>query len=211
MDTNSILIALDEMLVAQGFHRRQVPDVLACWARRSLLTGNRAVVVIECPGDEDPALFAREQKKRCSKAAGFFIPFLFEVGLQIIVVGPPALTDPTTVVDTYSNQICVLQSVHVVDLKRRRITSGATWGQVVTGPLQTAIADTLRMAIVRDTPKELESAITTEEPFIPGARDARLEFRSVVLPNWLRTLFVVIICSGVLVFLVRLALRMARQ
>jgi hypothetical protein len=108
---------------------------------------NRAVVVIEAPDDADPALFARDQKGVCRRAAGFFLPVLYEIGLQVVVVGPPVRTDPTSVVDKYSNQVCVLQSVHVIDVEGKVVTSGATWGQFVTGPVQRAIAQAMRVAV----------------------------------------------------------------
>src|SRR5689334_17186214 len=114
--TTQLITELDNTLIPRGFRRRAAEGVLGCWVRRTLMT-NRAVVVIQAPPDADPALFARDQKRASRKAAGFFIPVLYEIGLQIVVVGPPVRTDPTRVVDRYSNQVCILQSVHVVDLE----------------------------------------------------------------------------------------------
>ncbi len=146
MIVTTVLSELDKVLLPRGFKRRASENVLGCWVRRTLMT-NRAVVVIKAPDDVDPALFARNQKGACRKAAGFFLPFLYEIGLQIVVVGPPVRTEPTSVVDTYSNQVCVLQSVHVVDVEGKVATSGATWGQFVTGEIQSAIARALRIAV----------------------------------------------------------------
>lgn len=143
---NHVLAALDEALKSAGFRQLESDGVLACWIRRTGST-NRAVVAIECPLDEDPALFAQAQRGMCRKAAGFFVPFLYPIGLQIVVIGPRVQTDPVSVVDTYNNQICCLQSLHIVDLHMRHVTSARTWGQRVTGPLQTAIASSLRAAV----------------------------------------------------------------
>lgn len=83
------------------------------------------------------------------------------------MLGPPVGTDPTTVVDTYSNQVCVLQSVHVVDLVAGVATSGATWGQVVTGEIQAAVAGALRAAVRDGTPDTGTRHV--EEPLVRSA------------------------------------------
>ena len=101
-----ILADVETTLHPLGFRRRLAPGVLACWVRRKL-NHNRAVVAIECPRGEAPAIFARLQKIVCRKAAGFYIPVFYEIGLQTIVLGPPVMTDPIDVVDTISNGICL--------------------------------------------------------------------------------------------------------
>ena len=88
-----IQAALEGALTPFGFRRRPADGVISCWVLRTFMR-NRAVVVIYCRDDKDPALFAREQRGLCRSAAGFFIPVLYEIGLQIVVVGPPAVTDP---------------------------------------------------------------------------------------------------------------------
>jgi hypothetical protein len=190
----SLLAALDETLRGHGFRRRSAASVLACWVRRSVWTGNRAVVVIECPPDCDPAVFARGEKKRCAAASGFYIPVLFETGLQIVVFGPSVRTDPMAVVDRFSNQICVLQSVHVVDIKGGRVWSGATWGQRVTGPVQAAIVEALQSALNHGT-------------FAPTLLSSRQSSEKwMQLPRWLQTSMRLAMWVALLVFVLRVVL-----
>jgi hypothetical protein len=176
--TAQILKELDGALSHLGFRRRTARRVLACWVLRKL-SYNRAVVVIECPSSEDPAVFAREQKSVCRKAAGFFIPFFYEVGLQIVVLGPAAITDPKSVVDAYSNQICVLQSVYVVDLAGRSVTSGATWGQTVTRPIQEVVASALRYALVSTGSDTIDRGDSGSEQLVPAIEPPQPLRRSV--------------------------------
>src|SRR4051794_37941897 len=94
--------------------------VAAFW-RRCTWNTNRAVAVLRRPeGDFAIGPYCQRIKWRLLRHTRF-VPFLYEVGLQLIVVGdgleqvidaPEKLRE---IVDKVSNQFVVLQSVFVVD------------------------------------------------------------------------------------------------
>lgn len=192
VNTEAVLASVDRALGQRGFVRRDSDDVLACWVRRTLLT-NRAVVAIECPLQEDPAVFAREARRRCARAVGFRIPLFYGIGLQVITLGPRVRTPPTEVVDRIDNQWCVIQAVHVMDSANGTVASGATWGQVVSGSDQAFVSDALQRAAGSqgqpDHAVEVSSA-----PATPVSR--------VALPSWVRTAFVAAIVVAIAIQLV---------
>jgi hypothetical protein len=199
-----IIAELDAALTPIGFTRRPAVGAVACWAWRTL-NHNRAVVLIECPPNQDPALFARDHKNYCRGIAGFIVPIFYEMGLQIITLGPPVVTDPTAVVDKFSNQICVLQSVHIVDLERNVVTSAATWGQTVTKQTQEAIAYALRSAL-REAKKDAHDHGETsdnrkshgQQPLIKTAEQ----------PKWHRTWMTIAAWGALLAFIIAAILRL---
>jgi hypothetical protein len=85
---------------------------------------------------------------------------LYEVGLQVIIVGDgleQTLDLPDSlrgVVDLLSNQFVVLQSVFVVDTSTNRYAAARTWGQVITGEYQDAIAEGIEAAGIKPIPIE---------------------------------------------------------
>lgn len=140
--------AIDAALGPRGFTRRAVPPLApgqpglrALWVRRRLNT-NRGVALLEAPEGEDAATWARTQRWPAAKAGGFF-PLLYTLGLQAVVLGGRWDTRPALAVDGVDNQWCVLQAIHLVDLESRTLESGATWGQVVSGPDQDALVEGL--------------------------------------------------------------------
>jgi len=144
---SEVLEALGETLRERGYRSITAVDVGACWVRRTFNT-NRAVVLLDVPDNvDDPAPWAREQRLRCARAVGFRIPLFFHPGVQIVTLGPSAVTEPSAAVDRYDNQWCVIQAIHVVDLERPDVTSGATWGQVVSGSDQEAVAHRLQQVV----------------------------------------------------------------
>ena len=135
-----IFEALTEMLSGRGFRVVPADDVAMCWVRRTAMT-NRAVIALDVPeGVDDPAVWAREQRARCARAVGFRIPLLYHPGIQIVTLGPPPVTPPSSAVDRIDNQWCVIQALHMVDLRAGTVASGATWGQVISGSDQNAVA-----------------------------------------------------------------------
>jgi len=82
----------------------------------------------------------------------WFVPFFYEVGLQVIVVdnaldaSDRGAESIGTHVDRFSNQMVTLQSIFVVEWRRKQFASGRTWGQVITGRHQDAIAEGIRAA-----------------------------------------------------------------
>lgn len=153
VDASNIRAVLNETLMERGFRpRTEAADptgaspVVACWTRRTIFT-NRAAVVLRCPEAEDPAQFARASRRSCAKAAGFYVPVLYGIGLQVIVLGPGVQTPLEDAVDRIDNQWCVLQAIHVVDMSQGTVTSASTWGQVISGPDQQAVATALQRAL----------------------------------------------------------------
>ncbi|MEM6931575.1 MAG: hypothetical protein AAF602_31885 [Myxococcota bacterium] len=146
-DRTSILAVLAERLGARGFRAQPSDDVAACFVRRTWMT-NRGVLVLDVPPEvDDPAAWARTQRARCAEAVGFRIPLVYHPGIQIVTLGPPAVTLPEDAVDRIDNQWCVIQAIHVVDLGAGAVQSAATWGQVVSGPDQVAVAAALQAAL----------------------------------------------------------------
>jgi hypothetical protein len=119
------------------------------------LNTNRAVAVLRRPeGNFAIGPFCRRIKWRLLWHTRF-VPFLYEVGLQVVLVGnglEEALDDPERlrqVVDKVSNQFVVLQSVFVVDESAKRYACARTWGQFVTGQFQDAISRGIEAAGVK--------------------------------------------------------------
>jgi hypothetical protein len=188
---------LQMTLASIGFVRQNnAPGVVACFVRRNF-SHNRAVVIVECPPEMDPALFARSSRDVCKRAAGFYVPIFYEIGLQIVVLGPAAITEPTSVVDTFSNQTCVLQAVHVVDLSTGIVTSGTTWGQTVTKEIHSAVAVSLRATMGKhELHGERGPTSITEPPVI----------KSLEQPHWFRNLMLVAAVGAIIVFVIRIIL-----
>ncbi|AMV38333.1 hypothetical protein [Planctomyces sp. SH-PL62] len=151
-----LIAPLGDKLGALGFRRHERPrmadlNVIGFW-RRCTWNSNRAVAVLRRPpGDVAIGPYCQQAKwklLRCTR----FIPFLYEVGLQIVVVGEwpeHAPDDGRTLqqsVDKVSNQFIVLQSLFSVDESSNRYACARTWGQLVTGRFQDAIADSLEAA-----------------------------------------------------------------
>lgn len=144
-----LLDQLDITLSEAGYHARVAHEVVACYTRKTL-NSNRAIVVLECPDSRDPCEFVREKLSVCRRAAGFFIPVLYQISLQVIVLGRAEETTPEKAVDTLNNQICVLQSIYVVDLESRKVVTGVTWMRGSLREQQEAIDHMLRRTVRPD-------------------------------------------------------------
>ena len=137
-----------------GFLRHSRPGmaglgVVGFWRRRTLMS-NRAVALVRRPeADFEFGPFCQSLKWKLMRQT-LSVPFFYEVGLQIVVAGEglgPLLDRPgglVSVVDQYDNQFVVLQSVFAVDLTTHRYSCERTWGQILTGKFQDAIASGIR-------------------------------------------------------------------
>lgn len=103
---------------------------------------NRAVVLIEIEeniGFFDLVNFIYEIKYPLGKKIGF-IPFLYELGIQIIVLGknihPEESKNP---VDTINNFKVLVQSLFVIDKQNHNYYKSITWGQTISAKFQEAI------------------------------------------------------------------------
>ncbi len=108
---------------------------------------NRAVAMIEWPsGSTSPGELAKEIKIHLGQKIGYF-PFLYPLGLQVIVCGN-SVSDHTEGLDRYldnlDNQRVILQSLHVVDIRGLQSSSVRTWWQFVSGHFQDAIEKGIR-------------------------------------------------------------------
>jgi hypothetical protein len=148
---DEVLGELVRALEIHGFREvacasESVPDAQALLRRQTLLT-NRAVVVVapaSTPGDFGSYL------KQVRKRAAFrckFVPLLWGLGLQVVVVSPgiaDAGIDPAQHVSRVDNQWAIIQSIFLVDPDAGTFRSGRTWGQFITGKYQDAVEEVLR-------------------------------------------------------------------
>ena len=108
---------------------------VSAWKRKTWNT-NRGIALIHLPTDVPHAgEYARDIRKAAGKPIGY-IPFLYELGLQLILCGEGAqqkATDLDRYVTPVNNSTVLLQSLHVVDLNSGESVSSRTWGQVITG------------------------------------------------------------------------------
>ncbi len=150
--------ALEPALAPLGFRTAASPEgVAAAWVRKTWNT-NRAVVLVERDAD-DLGPWAQANKLRIGTALGYF-PFFYGMGLQVVGIVPSAagadgftkngaplvlsLDDDAlgAYVDRIDNQRCIIQSLFAVD-RAGHVAQARTWGQLVTGRFQDAIARTL--------------------------------------------------------------------
>jgi hypothetical protein len=108
---------------------------------------NRAVALLQFPDTaKNPGELARNVRTPLGKAVGY-IPFLNELGVQIIIAGPGLLAwskNLHSFLDKINNQRVILQSLHFVDLTARHSVSARTWGQAITGRYQDAIENGIK-------------------------------------------------------------------
>jgi hypothetical protein len=120
-------------------------EIAGAWARKTWNT-NRAVVHLCAPlGEGDLGQLAQGIKIPLGKSLGYF-PFFYGLGLQVVWSGEAILDRAAHLarsVDAIDNQRCIVQSLFVVDLSQGRYRQARTWGQVVTGKFQDAIASCL--------------------------------------------------------------------
>jgi len=142
LDPSAVLVeCLHEVVAPYGFKRfaplsrgRSLPWV-AAWKRKTWNT-NRGIGLIRMPQDVVHAReYALDIRKAVGKAIGY-VPFLYELGLQLILCGEDAARRAEGIdgaVTPVNNSTVILQSLHVVDLSEGTSASVRTWGQFVSG------------------------------------------------------------------------------
>lgn len=131
--------AIEATLLGHGFVPRGSGPWVSAWTRKTLNL-NRAVVLDTVPAGVDPVDFVRGKRQEWARAAGY-VPFLYEVGLQVVLLGAAGGRPLEEALDRMNNQRFVVQSVFVV--AGFSVVSARTWGQRVTGVWQDAIAGAL--------------------------------------------------------------------
>jgi hypothetical protein len=118
---------------------------VAAWKRKTWNT-NRGIALIALPEGTGPAGdYALDVRAAVGKEIGY-IPFLYELGLQLILCGTDVLKRGDGLdryVTKINNSTVLLQSIHLVDLQGAGHRSVRTWGQVITGPFIDAIESAL--------------------------------------------------------------------
>ncbi|HEV7238770.1 MAG TPA: hypothetical protein VGQ36_05980 [Thermoanaerobaculia bacterium] len=154
MSTEELEIAIHAVLITQRFKLSTSEQhvALGCsrfWARRTLNT-NRATAFVRDPASgleaRAPIGESCQRLKWQLLRTTFTIPFLYPVGLQIILAGDGLLSDAEIgpdVVDLIDNQRVVLQGVFVVDTRDRRFRYWSSPGLYLTSKLHTAIAEAI--------------------------------------------------------------------
>jgi hypothetical protein len=92
---------------------------VADWRRRTPNSNRGVAHVALRDGDDQAAGFARAIRKPLGRALGYLLPFLNEIGLQVVLSRRGILGragDLRRAVDTTNPQTVVLQSLHLVDL-----------------------------------------------------------------------------------------------
>jgi hypothetical protein len=133
------------------------------WKLRNI-NMNRSVVLIEVNQSialEKLILHLHSIKYELGKATGY-IPFLNEVGIQLIVVGNMITSTECSVkpVDTFSNQRALIQSIFIIDKRNRKHFRSITVMQTITGKVQ-ALIDYL---IINQLSKDSNSSRSLNEP-----------------------------------------------
>jgi len=138
--------ALDALFKGQRFilaPQQQYED-LGCthfWQRRTFNT-NRAAALLSAPGVTDLEEHCQQLKWKII-ARTFYIPFLYPLGLQMVVAGDELLSRAKigpSVVDIIDNQRVVLQGVFVVDTKEKKFRYWSSPGLYLTSRLHKAMA-----------------------------------------------------------------------
>jgi hypothetical protein len=147
MSASALALArfIDEAVSPHGFRRFEPtgPPLpwIAAWKRKTWNT-NRGIALLAPPDSVAHAgEYALEVRVAAGKGIGY-LPFLYELGLQLVLAGPGLLRKADRLNDyptQLNNSTVLLQSLHVVDLDARAAQSVRTWGQFVTGPFIDAV------------------------------------------------------------------------
>jgi hypothetical protein len=150
---DSLASALDRRLSPHGFSVVE-PDEAAGSPEVGVVRGyhrktwntNRAVFVARLETRDSSAIRTRVEVLRRESGRVFGSSWWSQLGLQIVFVveGPPPEEDVLkSLVAAFNTQGILIQSVFAVDLVTLTWSSARTWGQVVTGPFQDAIAQAI--------------------------------------------------------------------
>jgi len=145
--TQALAKLIDDAVAPKGFKRFDPASAdpslswVCAWKRKTWNT-NRGIALLHFPtGAPHAGEYALDIRAKAGKPIGY-IPFLYELGLQLILVGPGILKKGDRLADyvtKVSNSTVLLQSIHLVDPAERVVLSVRTWGQVVTGKFIDAI------------------------------------------------------------------------
>jgi hypothetical protein len=126
-EEGTLTCALAEEVEPRGFKRIdpapvvEAAHLIAAWKRKPW-NHNRGIAIVAMESNNGhPGEFARKLRRPIGRKIGY-LPFLYELGLHVIVTGTgllPRATDLHSYVDKINNQFVLLQSVHVVDLEAR--------------------------------------------------------------------------------------------
>lgn len=138
------LPALLAALEPSGFRRVEHADS-ALLLKRQTFNMNRAVAVMELPAVPYDFRAWRDALRRDVAQQCKYIPFLWGIGIQLIVIAPGILAiDPSEHIDRIDNQWAIFQSIFLADPRLGEYRSARTWGQVFTGKCQDAIEGVLK-------------------------------------------------------------------
>lgn len=144
--SSSVPLELTAALTAHGF--KDAPGTtegIQLLLKRQNWNTNRAIVLASLDDrPQDFGAYIRQLRERAARRCGF-LPILWPVGLQVIVSAPGVMEiDPRPYVALIDNQWAPIQSVFLVDPERGQYREARTWGQVITGKFQDAIATVLQ-------------------------------------------------------------------
>jgi hypothetical protein len=121
---------------------KTVPNAVLLLKRQTVNT-NRAVVAVSLPAvPADFGKYLSGLRKQVAFRCRFF-PLFWGIGIQVIVLAPKLLEtaiDPARHVALADNQWAIVQSLFLLDTTSMHYREGRSWGQVVTGKYQDAIA-----------------------------------------------------------------------
>jgi hypothetical protein len=142
---------LARALSIHGFKAKDIgPDlggvvIAGAWVRKTWNTNRAVVHLCAPPGEGGLGELAQQITIPLGKTLGYF-PFFYGLGLQVVWSGEAILDRAAHLersVDSFDNQRCIVQSLFVVDFSQARYRQARTWGQVITGKYQDAIASCL--------------------------------------------------------------------
>ena len=116
------------------------------WSFRNLNI-NRSVITIKFNKAmklDELINYVQDIKIRLGKATGY-VPFLNEVGMQIVVYSDKILDSQNELkpVDTVNNQRALIQSIFIIDTKNKNYYKAFTVMQTITSKIQTIIDKTI--------------------------------------------------------------------
>lgn len=122
------------------------PSGIVAVLKRQTFNTNRAVAIVApntMPADFGAYVLAvRDEVAPLCK----YIPFFWGIGIQVVAIingSSTAGIDPQKHVALVDNQWAIVQSIFLIDPARNEYREGRTWGQVITGKFQDAIAAVL--------------------------------------------------------------------
>jgi hypothetical protein len=140
-------LSLHEFLVVEPDEAARAPEVgVVRGYHRKTWNTNRAVFLARLEEGDTQDMRSRVEVLRRESGRVFGSSWWSQLGLQIVfaVVGPPpAESVLKELVAAFNTQGILIQSLFAVDLGTLATTSARTWGQVITGPFQDAIAEAI--------------------------------------------------------------------